>query len=315
MTLPDSQHFTLHELAEGVYAAIAKASGGARSNGGIIDLGGAALVFDCFMLPQAASDLCAFAAQLTGSPVRYAINSHWHADHVFGNAALPPDTVLISTDRTRELIAERIPHRLEMMRAELPQYERENAALAEQLQTVRDPDERARLQNQITQNDLRLESMPGLPVVLPDATFDQRLTLHGTTRAAEIITFGGGHTDSDAILWLPEARLVFAADLLFYGSHPWVGDGHPAIWPLLLDEIEVLGPEVVVPGHGELATVAAFPLLRRYLTTLHRLVQAITDAGGTAEDATMPEEFAGLEAPARFHNNVRALLARQQAGA
>ena len=37
--LPTSAHFELKQIAEGVYAAIAVAGGGARSNAGIIDLG------------------------------------------------------------------------------------------------------------------------------------------------------------------------------------------------------------------------------------------------------------------------------------
>ena len=38
-TLPESEHFTFYELAEGVWAAIVKPSGLAASNSGILDLG------------------------------------------------------------------------------------------------------------------------------------------------------------------------------------------------------------------------------------------------------------------------------------
>jgi hypothetical protein len=39
--LPASKHFTLQPLTQGVYACIHKPGGGAFSNAGIIDLGGA----------------------------------------------------------------------------------------------------------------------------------------------------------------------------------------------------------------------------------------------------------------------------------
>ena len=52
--LPTSAHFELKQLAEGVYAAIAVAGGGARSNAGIIDLGDHTLIFDTFLTPTAA---------------------------------------------------------------------------------------------------------------------------------------------------------------------------------------------------------------------------------------------------------------------
>ena len=45
------EHFTLHQLADGVYAAIATELGAAFSNAGLIDLGGQTLVFDAFENP------------------------------------------------------------------------------------------------------------------------------------------------------------------------------------------------------------------------------------------------------------------------
>jgi len=47
-TLLGSKHFTLHQLAEGVYAAIATDGGAACCNAGLIDLGGQVVVFDTF---------------------------------------------------------------------------------------------------------------------------------------------------------------------------------------------------------------------------------------------------------------------------
>jgi len=44
--LPTSEHFDLHQLAEGVYAAIAIEGGAAFSNAGIVDLGGGSPTVD-----------------------------------------------------------------------------------------------------------------------------------------------------------------------------------------------------------------------------------------------------------------------------
>jgi cyclase len=51
-----SQHFTLHTLTEGVYAAIATEGGAGFSNAGLMDLGEQTLVFDAFENPQAAEE-------------------------------------------------------------------------------------------------------------------------------------------------------------------------------------------------------------------------------------------------------------------
>lgn len=46
-----SAHFQLHELADGVFAAIHREGGAAQSNAGIIDLGEQVLIFDTFIAP------------------------------------------------------------------------------------------------------------------------------------------------------------------------------------------------------------------------------------------------------------------------
>jgi hypothetical protein len=48
------EHFTLHQLADGIYAAVATELGAAFSNAGLIDLGEQTLVFDAFENPQPA---------------------------------------------------------------------------------------------------------------------------------------------------------------------------------------------------------------------------------------------------------------------
>src|SRR5512147_122812 len=99
-TLPESEHFTYHELADGVWAAIIKPFGLAASNSGIVDLGDCTLIFDTTFSPASAVELRATAERLTGRPVSYVLNSHWHQDHVFGNAIFAPEVEIHATART-----------------------------------------------------------------------------------------------------------------------------------------------------------------------------------------------------------------------
>ena len=87
--LPQSRHFRLEQLQEGIYAAIHKEGGWAISNAGIVDLGDRTLVFDSFRSTQPALDLRLAAEQLTGRPVSIVVNSHYHADHTWGNCYFP----------------------------------------------------------------------------------------------------------------------------------------------------------------------------------------------------------------------------------
>ncbi len=55
--LPQSKHFHLTQLADGVYAAMSIPGGGSMCNAGIVNVGECALVFDTFLTPQAGQDL------------------------------------------------------------------------------------------------------------------------------------------------------------------------------------------------------------------------------------------------------------------
>src|SRR5512133_2154769 len=102
--LSPSPHFQLHQLADGVYAALALDSGAAISNAGIVDLGDRTLVYDTFLTPKAATDLRLAAETLTGRIISYAINSHWHNEHIGGNPVFAPETEILCTRATRRLM-------------------------------------------------------------------------------------------------------------------------------------------------------------------------------------------------------------------
>lgn len=310
-----SKHFELEPLSSGIYAAIARPTGLAGANAGVIDLGGQTLLFDTCLSLQAATDLIDAAQRLTGNPVTLAINSHWHIEHVGGNHALPATATVISTPRTRELIAERIPPLIKDYRAQIPQRLKD---LEVQLQTENDPDKLRRIGEQIDQHRMSIHDLPNMAARVPTITFDGMLMFQGTDRRAELLTFGGGHTDSDALLYLPDECILFAGDLLFNGVHPFLGNGHPDTWLRIYDKLDSLDPhcEVVVPGHGPVTTPDAFAALRRYIPALRKLVTAIQQNRGTADDAAVraiPAAFSDWGMTEHFPQNMRFLFEQAQA--
>ena len=96
-----SEHFILHPLTEGVYAAIATEGGAAFSNAGIIDLGDQTLVFDALENPQATEDLLKAGLQLTQRKPAIVIISHFHPDHWTGLQVFAGSTIL-ATHVTRQ---------------------------------------------------------------------------------------------------------------------------------------------------------------------------------------------------------------------
>ncbi|GAB4572694.1 MAG: hypothetical protein Kow0077_12860 [Anaerolineae bacterium] len=314
--LPESVYFTLHPLTEGVYAALAR-NRAAAGNAALVDLGGETLILDTFMTPHAARDLFAAAQRLTRNPVRFVVNSHWHPDHVLGNSVFPADAAIVATTKTRALIAEQLPARIRAFRQQRQDLSRELLALQEQARKATDEAERDALATQIRVYSALIEAADQLALRLPDWTFEQHVTLHGEKRQVEVITFGGGHTASDAIVWLPQERIVLVADLWFNGMHPWAGDGDPTAWQRIMDEIAALGPQTVVPGHGPVGTLDAFLAFKPYLEVLEATVRdrvlrypAPVEGQDPLADLTIPAPFADLDNPERYARNVRALYDR-----
>ncbi|HUS16566.1 MAG TPA: MBL fold metallo-hydrolase, partial [Chloroflexia bacterium] len=258
-----SPYFRLQRVADGIYAAIIVPGTGAWGNAGIVDLGERTLVFDTFATPAAARDLQAAAEHVTGRPVTWVVNSHNHLDHTFGNEVFTQATI-VATGRTHDLILARGAAFIEAARRDLSGLD----TLEAQRDAESDPAKQRDLSNTLGEYRAIVAGLDTLQLRLPDLTFDKSLVFHGTHRTAELITYGGGHTPSDAFLYLPNERLLYMGDLVPVGFHPMMQQGDPEEWDRILARVGELNIETIVPGHGPVGTVWDLVRTRQYLTDL-----------------------------------------------
>lgn len=302
----------IERLAEGVYAAIAVPGQGSLGNAGIVDLGDQTLVFDTLRTPRAAMELSAAAERLTGRRATWVVNSHWHDDHVAGNQVFVPGASIIATEMTRDLMTSRL----------VAEYAQDAAELPAILQTLEkrlavEGDERAReeLGLRIAENRRYAEAIPSIRVTPPDLTFGREMRLHGKTRTVELWSYGGGHTTSDAFLYLADERIMFAGDLAFLDYHPWLPDGDPGEWVRIIGEIERLSLNTVVPGHGPVTDRRCLTLTREYIETLERLADEMARSGITPEtvtDVPVPTPFDTWSVAQFAQANMRFVLERRR---
>lgn len=159
--------------------------------------------------------------ELTRNPVSIVVDTHWHWDHAFGNAALRPATIWGHL-RT----AERLRAEGEARLASLREHIAELAGLAEALEdVVIDP---------------------------PDRTFDDLVRVEVGDRIVELAFHGRAHTDADISVRIPDARVLFAGDLVEADASPSFGDSYPLEWPAALERLLPLATGAVVPGHGSI---------------------------------------------------------------
>jgi len=308
---PSSEHFDLHHLTDGVFAAIATTQGAAYSNAGIIDLGDRTLVFDTFNTPMAARDLRLAVESLTGRQVSTIVISHVHSDHWMGNQVFSAHTTILSTTKIRAAMPEWGDELLEYKDdpTEVEEYLRESEG---RLEKETDPRWRATLESSIRSTHFQLQSLPELVLRYPDLTFEGSLVFYGSQRKVELFSTGVGHSESDISLLLPDEKIAFIGDLGFFSTQPFLPYSQPEAWIKHMEMFGQTNYETYVPGHGTIGTNEDLALQRRYLDDLNDQVGAVIAAGGTREDALkidLPAPFNGWlhGGMGRFEANVNFL--------
>lgn len=205
------------ELAEGLFTMPLDPF---RANIGLVLGRERALLVDTGASLTQGQELVQLAKQVAADRPLEAVNTHNHFDHCFGNGALEAETIW-----SQRLCAEHL-------RWEGPVEQR--AVVARLRET--DPG----LAQQIAAS----------PIVQAGCLFDDRAELDLGERVVSLIHPGRGHTDNDGAVWVGDARVLFAGDLLEEGEPPSFDDSFPLDWPDTLGVLLELGPEKLVPGHG-----------------------------------------------------------------
>lgn len=306
LTAFNSPYFHVEEVAEGIYAAIACAGTGAWGNAGIVDLGEHTLVFDTFTTPLAAASLQEAAKQLTGRPVDYVINSHHHSDHVWGNQVFEGATIFAS-DITFDLMRTKGLARLERMRNDPVPLDALLAAQALEQDPLLQQD------TQLYLNEIQAVStaLPTIQLRLPDVTFERRLAFAGSKHTAVLLTFGGGHSPSDAFLYFPDLALAFMSDIVQVGFHPALNDGNPDAWMQILLNVEQLQLTTIIPGHGAVGTGQDVLVMLQYIHDLQQMVAYAMNAAiplATLMTVDMPAPYTTWQSAAVFRENIQFLF-------
>ncbi|MFD1739736.1 MBL fold metallo-hydrolase [Bacillus salitolerans] len=295
-----SKHFTLEKVSEHVYSAIAKEDGGSGANAGFVNLGDKTIVFDTFNTQQAAEDLKILAENITGQPVKWVINSHWHGDHIRGNQVFK-DSQIISSNLTYSKMKDTHPTRIKKQKDDIEGLTNYIQTLKEQLTQNGEME----LHNQIGfLMELKL-SLPTLELVLPSQTFHDEISFYGSERSAKLFTLGGGHSFCDSMLYIPDEKVMFMGDLLFVHCHPtFFEETNPLKWMEILKKIHTLEIDAAIPGHGLVGTKEDITLLTRYINELC----LITSEGLTNKNIKVPDRYKHWSSPENYIQNVTRIV-------
>jgi glyoxylase-like metal-dependent hydrolase (beta-lactamase superfamily II) len=242
------KHFTLVPAGEGIYAAVAKeGDSAAGGNAGFVIGTDAVLVVDAFERPAAAEELASEIRRLTPLPVRWLVNTHYHLDHVGGDAVFARGgAAVIAQENERGWVRT----------------------------------ENLKWWKEITPEDREMVSR----LVLPDLTYRERLTVWLGDRKIEVQA-RPGHTGGDSIVFVPSANVLFGGDLIWKNTVPNLIDASTEAWVNTLDGFLQDHPATTfVPGHGEIARALDVRYFRDYLAGLRFAVARGLANGKSGKD-------------------------------
>jgi glyoxylase-like metal-dependent hydrolase (beta-lactamase superfamily II) len=170
-----------------------------------------AVVIDTLALPDETLGMREFIEHDLGLPVRYVINTHYHADHAWGSCFFAGATIIAHL-RCRELLAERGIPSLEAAR-------KQNAAFRQ------------------------------VRIVLPHLTFESGTLSLRVGKKNLTLMPATGHSEDGLSVLVEEDRVLFAGDAFM--PLPYIVDGDVDETVASIRKIGRMGLENIVQGHGD----------------------------------------------------------------
>jgi glyoxylase-like metal-dependent hydrolase (beta-lactamase superfamily II) len=189
-------------------------------NIGIVVGDKATLVVDTGLGPRNGATVARAAKRLAPDNKLYLTTTHFHPEHAGGVAGFPDGTILI---RPKVQQDEMDKHGVEMIQLFSSRNEKWKEWLA----------------------DAKLRA--------PDRTFEKELELDlGGGVKARLLWFGGAHTKGDELTFVLPDKTLISGDVVQNKVVPNIyGDGGtPSSWIAVLDQVEKLGAEHVLPTHS-----------------------------------------------------------------
>jgi glyoxylase-like metal-dependent hydrolase (beta-lactamase superfamily II) len=195
-------------------------------------------------------------AKLTGKPVQFVLNTHWHPDHVGGNENLGrAGAIVIAHENVRKrMSAEQF---LEHVNANIP---------------------------------------PSPVGALPLVTFSGgSMSFHINGDEVRAIHMPNAHTDGDSVIHFVKNDVIHMGDLYWNGFYPVIdlraGGSIEGMIAGCDRALAMAGERTrIIPGHGPLATAAELREYRDMLATIAGRIKRMVAAGRSREEIVAASE-------------------------
>jgi len=255
-----SQSSLVREIAPGVFVRLADPDKKIIANSGWVVFRDYVLVIDA-NYPWGARAILPDLRKTTNKPIRLVFDTHYHADHSFGNSEFVDAGATIIC--TQDCVAE--------------SREKNPAAWNND-----------KAEGEFSLKQWRLEH--------PQIGFPDRMVIDDGEHRVELTKVGPGHTRGDAVAYLPKERILFTGDLCLTrpGNNIADKDADPENWVRALDRLSQMNVAMLVPGHGPLGNHDSIAPQRKYISAMIDGIRAGIRKGQTADQIAQSLDLTGI---------------------
>jgi cyclase len=200
-------------------------------------------------------------ASVSNQPIKYLINTHFHADHTGGNEPFARDGLTV----------------------------------------VSEANVKKRLAAGTTNGLTGVKTPPAPQGALPSKTYTGAFKIRLDGRVADLEHIANAHTDGDTYVWFKTANVLSTGDTFTSGRYPNIdfanGGNIKGMIAATDAYLKLINAKTrIVPGHGPLADKPALIEYRTMLVTARDRMAKLVKDGKSEDDVVAAKPFADLDA-------------------
>ncbi len=202
-------------------------------------------IIDSLSTPELSSEFLNGIKKIKNLPVKYLVITHYHQDHWFGAKT----------------------------------YKKEGAKVIGH-QVLKDIYENGTAEMMLeTANKMTKGLYKNVKLIPPDITITGEKVIKIGSKEFKIFPLTPAHTNSDIVVYLPDEKVMFVGDLVFYKRIPFAGDRNSDTknWINVLKKIRKMDIKIILAGHNNPLNKESVDFTINYLSFLREKISEMKD--------------------------------------